>query len=476
MESTSLIVWILSSVYALLIIGTFYAILTEDTNPTKTMSWLLVLLAIPALGLIIYYAFGYNPRKRRHSSFIYNIFRDELVAKAPDKIRLSENPHREKIEPSYRRLTDLLRQSNDSNVLYGSKVEILTTGKQKFEALIDDLNKATHHIHIEYFSFRKDKTGYMIRDLLMKKAREGVIVRFIYENIANIDVSPSFFYKMKEAGVEVLPFSKSSLPFIRRKLNNRDHRKIVIIDGKTGYTGGMNIGDEYAYEWRDTHLRIKGKGVYGLQYNFLHIWYESGGGIPEKVEDYFPDYEEYSANLMQVVPEAPNSPWPYLLLASSHLVSGARKYIYIQTPYYLPPDSLMQALKAAALSGVDVRVMLPSKADLFFMDPAVHSYYEESLLAGIKIYEYQAAFLHAKTMVVDDYLSVIGSTNMDLRSLEINFEVNTYMYDPDIARQNYNIFMEDLKKCKEVTLEEWLQRPWWKKIVQSIMRLFSPIL
>lgn len=476
MESASLIVWIASALYVLLIAGTFYAILTEDTNPTKTMAWLLVLIAIPAVGLILYYAFGYNPRKRRHSSFNYQNFKTELFDKLPIYSREYINLNKDKINAKYTRLADLLELSNDSLVLYGSKVEILITGKQKFDALIEDLKNARHHIHIEYFYFRKDKTGYKIREILMDKAREGVIVRFVYENIANIDVNPRFYYKMREAGVEVLPFSKTSLTWIRRKLNNRDHRKIVIIDGKIGYTGGMNIGDEYAFTWRDTHLRIKGKGVYGLQYNFLHIWYESKGGIPDNITTYFPSSDDYTDNLMQVVPEAPNSQWPYLLLASVNIVSQAEHYIYIQTPYYLPPDSLLQTLKSAALSGVDVRLMLPSKADLFFMDPAIHSYYEESLRAGIRIFEFTETFLHAKTMVVDGYLSVIGSTNMDLRSLEINFEINTYMYDPLIAKQNHAIFMEDLTKCKEITLEEWLKRPWWKKLIQSIMRLFSPVL
>ncbi len=476
MESSTLLFGLATGIYAVLIIATFYAILTEDTNPTKTMAWLLVLLAVPAVGLILYYAFGYNPRKRRRSSVNYTNFKSEIFAKMPEIIKENTHTHKDKIPDEYLPIANLLEKSNDSNIFYGSDIEVITKGERKFEALIIDLNKARHHIHIEYFYFHKDEIGYRIREILMEKARQGVIVRFIYENIANIDVNPSFYYDMEDAGVKVLAFSKASLPWIRRKLNNRDHRKIVVIDGKTGYTGGMNIGEDYAFKWRDTHLRITGKGVYGLQYNFLHMWYESHGGIPDELEHYFPPSENYSDNLMQVVPEAPNSRYPYLLYASVNIVSNAKRYIYIQTPYYVPPDSLMQALKAAALSGIDVRVMLPSKADLFFMDPAIHSYYEESLSAGIRIYQYKAAFLHAKTLVVDDYLSVIGSTNMDLRSLEINFEINTYIYDEKIGKHNYDIFMKDLESCEEIILEEWLKRPWWKKMVQSVMRLFSPLL
>ena len=474
MDSASFIPWLLSLIYFLLIVGTFIVILTENTNPSKTISWLLILLFVPAFGIVIYYVFGYSPRRKHRPDDVFSKFKDELALKMP--ALEYRNKHKEKVLPRYRTLVDLLERSCDSYVLYGSEVEVMITGQRKFEALVTDLNKARHHIHIEYFYFRRDDTGKMIREILMKKAREGVKVRFVYENIANIDINPRFYYKMREAGVEVLPFSKVSLPWIRRNLNNRDHRKIVVIDGEIGYVGGMNIGDSYAKEWRDTHLRIKGEGVYGLQFNFLHVWYGSGGSIPDNQSLYFPSCPEYSRNLMQVVPEAPDSQWPFLLLAAVNIVSGANRYIYIQTPYYMPPDSLFQTLKSAALSGVDVRVMVSRKADIFFMDPATHSYYEESLLAGIRIYELSDTFIHAKTMVVDDYISVIGSSNMDLRSLELSFEINTYMYDSEIAVNNRDIFFHDMQKCREVLLEEWLRRPWWKKIVQSIMRLFSPLL
>lgn len=476
MTTASLIGWILSAGYVIIIVLTFFAILTDNTTPSKTLAWLLLLFILPGIGLILYYIFGYNPRQIQKPPTSYDKFKEELYSKLPEYLKNIEDVNKNKIPSKYHNLVELLSLSNDSWIFQGSEIEIITTGKRKFEALIEDLENAQHHIHFEYFYFRRDNTGRKIREILMRKAKEGVKVRFIYENIANIDVNPRFYYKMKEEGVEVLPFSKTSLSWIRRSLNYRDHRKIAIIDGKIGYTGGMNIGDEYAFNWRDTHLRIRGGGVYGLQFNFLHVWYESAGKIPDDLSPYFPGYGIYSENLMQVVPEAPNSLWPYMLLASVNIVSTANKYIYIQTPYYMPSDSLLQALKAAALSGVDVRIMGSRKADIFFMDPAIRSYYEESLLAGIKIYEYQDTFVHAKSMVVDDYISVIGTSNMDLRSLELSFEINTYMYDSNVAKQNYDIFMSDLQKCKEIKVEEWLKRPWWKRIIQSIMRLFSPLL
>lgn len=476
MGTASIFALILSLVYFMLIVGTFIVILTDKTNTSRTISWLLVLVMVPALGLILYYIFGYSPRRDKKSNVEYEKYKSGLLSVLPEIEGYNTGKYKDRIRPEQITLVELLEKSNDSCLLYGSEVQVMTSGQDMFTALIHDLQNARHHIHMEYFYFRKDKTGKHIREILMRKAAEGVKVRFIYENIANIDISPRFYYQMRKSGVEVLPFSKASLPAIRRNLNNRDHRKITVIDGEIGYTGGMNIGDRYAFDWRDTHLRITGQGVYGLQYNFLHMWFESGGGIPDDIQLYFPHTGVFTENLMQVVPEAPNSPWPYMLLASVNIVSNAKRYIYIQTPYYMPDDSLLQALKAAALGGVDVRVMVARKADIFFMDPAIHSYYEESLEAGIRIYELTDTFIHAKTMVVDDYISVIGSSNMDQRSLELSFEINTYMYDEEMARHNRHIFITDTEKCREVLMEKWQRRPWWRKLIESVMRLFSPLL
>lgn len=464
--------------YLLLIISTVVVILTENSNPSKTVAWLLILMVLPLIGIILYYVFGYNPRRSGRSEENFIKFRNRLFAgiSVEKASELGGYVKNEEVAPEYLPLISLLQRSNQSDVLFGSDVEVITSGQRKFEALMEDLENARHHIHIEYFYFRRDATGRRIREILMRKAGQGVKVRFIYENIANIDISPRYYYAMRESGVEVMKFTKASLPWIRRNLNYRDHRKIVVIDGRIGYTGGMNIGDDYSIKWRDTHLRILGAGVYSLQTNFLHAWYESGGGLPGDLDAYFPKAELYSRNLMQIVPEAPDSRWPYLQMSIVNLIQNAKKYIYIQTPYYIPPEPVYEALKSAALSGVEVRIMVSRKSDIFFMDPVTQSYYEESLRAGIKIYELTDIFSHAKSIVADDYLSVIGSANMDARSLDLSFEINTYMYDADIAAQNRTIFFDDMNGCREVLLHQWLKRPLWKKLIQSVMKLFSPLL
>lgn len=478
MEASAVITLILSIAYIAVIVSTVILILTENSNSSKTISWLLILMLIPAIGLIIYYIFGYNPRRTGEWQKNFNKYREELISQMPEEVRerFGNIDYISEVKPDFYNLANLFEQSSESRVYHGSEVEVITSGGRKLEALIQDMENAQHHIHFEYFYFRRDETSRKVREVLMRKASEGVKVRFIYENIANIDISPRYYNKMRKAGVEVRPFTKSSLPWIRRNLNSRDHRKIVVIDGKIGYTGGMNIGDDYFIKWRDTHLRIRGQAVYGLQLTFLQAWYDSRGGVPENLDLYFPETETYSNNLMQVVSEAPDSKWPFLLMATVNVVENAKRYIYIQTPYYMPSDSLLQALKSTALSGVDVRIMVSHKSDIIFMDPVTQSYYQESLEAGIRIYELHGKFSHAKSMVVDDYVSVIGSANMDARSLELSFEINTYMYDTEMARLNYDIFFEDLMQCKEILLEDWVKRPWWKKLFLSIMRLFAPLL
>lgn len=470
---------ILSFAYLLLVISTVVLILTDNnTTSGHTTTWLLVLMVLPVIGLILYYIFGYNARRNGASEKKYAAFKKEFSLLVSDSLkeRLYKAIGLDLLRPNYVRLARLLNKSNDSEVIRGSEVEIITSGTRKLNALLNDIRNARHHIHFEYFYFRRDENCRAIRELLMQKAREGVKVRFLYENIANIDISTRYYNKMRKAGVEVLPFTKSSLPWIRRHLNYRDHRKIVVIDGNIGYTGGMNIGNDYFVKWRDTHLRITGNGIYGLQYSFLYAWYGSGGALPDALDGYFNTLPAATGSLLQVVPDTPDSRWPFLLMGNAWAIENAQRYIYIQTPYYLPPDTLLQSLKQAALSGVDVRIMLSHKSDIFFMDPASQAYYEESLRSGIRIYEYQNVFIHAKSMVSDDYLSIVGSANMDFRSLDLSFEINTHIYDEKLALENKAIFLEDMKNCKEIMLDEWLKRPWYKKLLQAIMKLFAPLL
>ncbi len=473
--------WILTSCYGLLFIVTLLIIITDrsNSNPSKSLAWLALIVFLPVLGVILYYVFGFDRRRIGDTEKNRQKFFAKVTMLLPDNVEAylkGFNTLFDRISPEYHRLVTLLAGNNHSRILYGSQVEIITDGNRKLEMLIEDLENAKEHIHFEYFLFRHDEISRRIREVLMRKASEGVEVRFIYDNIANIDILPCYYNKMRSSGVLVNPFFKLSLSSIHRSLNNRNHRKLAVIDGKVGYVGGMNITSQ-TQRWRDVHLRVHGQGVYGLQMNFFQGWCDSGGELPEKdFQAYFPVQEKYSENLMQIVPEAPDANFPYYALAVVNAIENAKKYIYIQTPYFLPTEPVMRALKTAALSGVEVRLMVSRKSDFVFMDWAIQAGFEETLAAGIHIHEIQDYFSHAKSMVIDDYLSIIGSSNLDYRSLELNFEINSFMYDPEIAARNREIFLHDMGGCRELLLEEWIYRPWWKKVLQVIMRFFSPLL
>ncbi|MDR3220349.1 MAG: cardiolipin synthase [Dysgonamonadaceae bacterium] len=458
-------------IYVLLIAGTVIVVISENRSPIKTIAWLLVLIFVPVAGLIVYYVFGQDTRHMRHIS---EQKYEQIKGLSFKHLTYNRNVN---ILPEYANLINLLRNSNLSPVIQGSKVEIITEGSRMFEALLSDMEKAKHHIHIEFFIFRNDQTGKIVREMLMKKAAQGVEVRFIYDNVANWAVPRRFYNEMKKSGVQITSMLKAHFLKFADRLNYRNHRKVVVIDGITAYMGGMNISNNYFTNpnWRDTHLRIQGQGSLGLQASFLIDWYSSGEAFLDD-KKYFPETKEYTQNLMQIATGGPYSLYHNLLQATVNIIIGAKKYIYLQTPYFLPTESLFQALQMAALSGVDVRLMVSRKSDSAYVDPAAHSYFQDLLEAGMKIYEIEDKFMHAKTLVADDMISVIGSANLDFRSFETNFEINCYIYDPHIARRNKEIFFHDMDECREIRLEDWLNRSKWKKFFDSVMRLFAPLM
>lgn len=469
---------IASIIFLFMLTGVVLVILNDNQDSGRKIAWLLVIGILPFIGLLLYIIFGLNFRKPGIFQFRNRKFLDIFEKKAGERTReiLFNSDDEKSIRPEYLSLSHLLKKNSGLSVTAGNEVEIITSGGRKLEALVNDLLSARHHIHFEYFYFLKDDGSRRIKELLMKKAREGVKVRFIHENIANITIWPSYYDEMKKAGVEIVKFTDPN-SFLLSKFNYRDHRKIVVIDGKVGYTGGMNIGDDYFFRWRDTHMRITGNAVASLQYCFLNSWITSGGNIDGGFDEFFPlDRAIHDDKLIQIIPDEPDMEFPVLHMGALWAAHHAKKYLYIQTPYFVPPEPLMLALKSAAIQGCDVRLMVPEKADLFFMDPANKSFYQDCLEAGIRIFEKGGRFIHSKAMVSDDYLSIIGSANMDYRSLELNYEINAYIYNEEIATKNRMIFMEDIKECREIRLEDWKKRPWYRKLFQSVMRLFAPLL
>lgn len=438
--------------------------------------WIVLILA--GVALLFWLVFGINWRSKQNYDRKHHLLRSRMQAEDTEELRrlLFSNGLTMRVEQRFQPLTMLLARGGRPSVSL-STPQIITSGKDKYNMLMSDLICAKESIHMEYFHFGIDKSSRKIRQVLMEKARQGVKVRFINENIANWPIPNCYFRSMRKAGVEVVNFSDSRFSLLRflMTLSYRDHRKIVVIDNRIGYTGGMNINDHYFYQWRDTHLRLTGEAVASLQYAFLDTWLASGGQLHSAVNSFFfhldkPSCGQSLGTLTQITPDDPTSPEPVLLTAYEWILNHAQKYVWFQSPYIAPPPSLISAMRHAAQRGVDVRVMVPEHCDTAIMRPINKSYYAELTEAGVQFYVRSGEFMHSKTIVCDDYLSCVGSANLDYRSFGIDYEINTFFYDRAVALRQKQIFENDLPICRLVIAAEAHPTPW-----QRLMRHLAPI-
>jgi len=456
------------------IIGIIVVIVLDNRNPVKTLSWILILTFLPVVGIIFYFFFGRSQRRERIiSKKSYNRLLKKPMAEymAQESCTLPVN---------YNRLILLFQDINQSFPFEGNRVETYTGGLSMLQSLLRELKKATKHIHLESYIFEDDAIGRLVRDALIDKAREGVEVRVIYDDVGCWHVPNHFFDDMRSEGIEVRSFLKVRFPLFTSKVNYRNHRKIVVIDGRIGFVGGMNLAVRYVRGvswgiWRDTHLLLEGKAVHGLQTTFLLDWYFVDRTLIT-ASSYFPKLDIYGSSLVQIVTSEPVGPWKEIMQGLVMAIANARKYFYIQTPYFLPNEPILTALQTAALAGVDVRLMLPMRADSRIAHLGSCSYLADVLRAGVKVYFYKKGFLHSKLMVSDDEFSTVGSTNVDFRSFEHNFEVNAFIYDMETALQVREIFLSDQRECTSIFLKNWEKRPWRQKVKESVVRLMSPLL
>lgn len=456
------------------IIGTIVVVILDNRNPVKTMAWILVLMFLPIVGLVFYFFFGRSQRRER----IIGKKSYGRLLKKPMAEYLAQDSSA--LPQEYDRLVKLFQHTNQALPFEGNRVDTFTSGYSMIQALLRELQKAEKHIHLEFYIFEDDAIGRMVRDVLIEKARAGVEVRVIYDDVGCWHVPHAFFEEMSGAGIEVRSFLKVRFPVFTSKVNYRNHRKIVVIDGVVGFVGGMNLAERYMRGfswgiWRDTHVMLQGKAVHGLQSAFLLDWYFVDRTLIT-AHGYFPKIDSYGSSLVQIVTSEPIGPWKEIMQGLTMAVSGAKKYFYMQTPYFLPTEQILAAMQTAALSGVDVRLMLPERADNRITHLGSRSYLADVLRAGVKVYFYKKGFLHSKLMVSDDMLSTVGSTNLDFRSFEHNFEVNAFMYDMETALQMKEIFMLDQRECTQVFLKNWEKRPRLQKALESVVRLLAPLL
>ena len=362
-----------------------------------------------------------------------------------------------------------------------NSVEIFTDGRLKFDRLKDDIRNATDFIFIQYYIYSDDRLGNEITDLLVEKARQGVRVKVLYDHVGSFSTRNSFFARMRRLGIDSHPFFRVTFRKLANRINWRNHRKIAVIDGKIGYIGGMNIADRYVETapdgriWRDTHLRVEGPVIESMMYSFAIDW-----NFLRPDADVQPitlmKYAEAGEVDMQLVTSGPIDKWNNLVICFQQAIASARKRIYIQTPYFLPTDALLKALQGAALSGVDVRVMIPEHTDSILLGYGSRSYIDDCLKAGVKVYLFTPGMLHAKTMIIDDDFVTTGSVNFDFRSFENNFEANLMIYSESVNRRMRDIFFHDLSSCRKLTLSRWRARPRTSRFIEALVRLFAPIL
>ena len=463
--------------YELLVVAAIVHVLMDNRQPDRTIAWALILFFVPFAGIIFYLFFGVNTRKER---LISKRSMDKLTKSSMLSFVEQRNL---KVDKRHRQLVDLYVNQDLSLPFKDNKTDIFTSGEAFFQSLINDISHAKHHIHIDMYIWEDDTIGNKVADALIAKAKEGVAVRVVYDDVGCWRVSQRFFNRMSREGISVQPFMPVRFPTLTRRVNYRNHRKVIVIDGQVGYIGGMNIADRYVHgigdqEWRDTMLRIVGGAVYGLQRTFLIDWYFVSRTLITD-SDYYPPVKLQQPNdcVAQVVTSSPAADFPNIMQGYVRIIMEAKNYVYIQTPYFMPNEPVLFALKTAALGGVDVRIMVPERCDAFFVEWASRSYLREVAEAGVKVYLYRAGFLHSKTLICDDSIVACGSTNVDFRSFENNFEANIFIYNEVEALRHKNIFLDDQRHSISLRrIKKRMRPPFLIHFWESVVRLFSPLM
>lgn len=467
--------WGLIIAYGITILSIIGVVISENRNPVKSLAWVTVLLVVPIIGLILYILFGRSIKNKR---FISKRNRRKLKKHEPAR---PFDPRTSGLKSGNGQLIKLGQSLVGAPYYEGNSARIFEDGREKFDTLFADIRNASRFIYLQYYIFEDDRIGNELANLLIEKASQGIDVKIIYDHVGSFKTKRRFFRRMREAGIGAHPFFKVTFPFFGTRINWRNHRKICLIDGRIGYIGGMNIADRYIdggsfNVWRDLHLRVTGPILRSLAHSFATDWNFMGCPIPEGT---IPEIEHVpnTQNLgMQLVTSGPTGQWSNIELVFLKAIGNAKQSIYIQTPYFMPTEALLRALQAAALSKIDVRIIIPRKTDSTVLRYASYSYIQECLRSGIKFYLYEKGMLHSKAIIIDDEFSTVGSTNFDFRSFEHNFESNLFIYSHEFNQRLTQRFMTDLEDSIRVLPYYWKHRPRQQKAVESFMRLFAPIL
>lgn len=477
-------IYVLVILYFLTVVSIVFNVILENRNPVRTLAWIIVLVTVPLIGFLFYLYFGVNYRKVKMFSMKGLGDMKWLQYMSEDQKQLiQKSEFLDKREPwEVRKLMTLLLNNSKALLTRYNRVEVLNNGEETFPAIFEALRQAKKFIHLEYYIVQPGRLTTELKDLLIEKAQDGVEVRIIYDDVGCWSMTREFIREVRNAGIQIYPFLPVRFHHLANKANYRNHRKIIVIDGEVGFVGGLNFADRYLDGvpdigiWRDTHLKVMGEVVTSLQIVFLIDWYFVRQELLLDKNEYLPYKKAEGKVVVQTVASGPDSDWASIQQAYFTLISIAKKYVYISTPYFMPGETTLNILKTAAMSGVDVRIMLPHKSDSRLTYWCTRSYVEELLVAGVKVYWYQKGINHSKVIVVDGMMASVGTANMDIRSFEQNFEVSLIIYDREVVKKLAADFLKDLKVSTEGAIQRWKFRPKREKICESVARLFAPVL
>lgn len=477
-------VWtIITFIYVIIVIINVLVIIHDRRDPTKALSWILVVTFLPVFGMAWFIVVGRNHRKEKifnRKEVLDVVTIDRLCHEQLEGIVNLDVKSNELIRKNLGFITLMLNNSKSLLTIH-NKVKILNNGSETFASMLDAISKAKKFIHIEFYIFEYDKIGKKFCEALAQKVAEGIEVRVIFDSVGNRALKRKSLKKIRAMGIDMRSFMPVRIVKFANKINYRNHRKIIVVDGEVAFTGGINIADRYLEGvrqgiWRDTHLRIEGEAVNSLQTIFMTDWYFVSEKELLNNKKYFPANKITNESPLQITTSGPDSDWQSIMQAYFAAINRADKYIYVSTPYLLPNQAVLTAMRVASLRGVDVRVIIPFRGDNKIVSWASYSYVTNLLEAGVRVYLYQIGFNHSKYFVIDDQMCSIGSANLDIRSFEDDFEVNAMLYDPEIAIELKGYFMVDTEGSIEVTKEMWDLHPKWETFMENLARLLSPLL
>lgn len=478
---------VLEILYVLLIVLFFLHVIYNYKDTGKAFAYLLLIGFLPILGMVIYLALGIS--RRTHKMYNKKLVADQNMERRVDDFVQMSNDYvfesRAQDLGEQAKVARMLASEKYTPLLPGNKVKVLDNGEEAYPEMLQCLRQAKKHIHIEYYIIENGCVFDEMMQILLQKANEGVEVRVIYDDFGSKDIRKKYKKQLEKGGVEIYPFLKIYFVALANRINYRNHRKIIVIDGVTAFTGGINISDRYynrpdsTLYWRDTHLKIEGYAAYSMQNIFLADWNFCSGQHLAPNDDFFPEMPEglrKGNTLVQIASSGPDSNYPTIMFAIIAAISSAKSEILITTPYFIPSSSLLNALRIAALSGVKVKILVPYKSDSMIVNTASESFFDEILDYGIEIYQYQKGFVHSKVTVCDRSLGIVGTANMDIRSFDFNFEINAQIYNREIAEKLADDFFNDIKNAQKIDPEEWGRRSVLRKMLEKIFRLASSLM